>query len=150
MINRMALTMPMIRTGKANCLGTLTRSSAVPHRVIPAANDGMLLSGSAALESKRPSPIANTRKPPATMSFPSTKAFYCKQRGCHHQPGTVDCPQNRLQRWRDRCSSDAATMLGFRTTADHSCVTSRSASYDNRHRICERLSLATMATSASE
>jgi hypothetical protein len=44
----MALTMPMIRTGNANSLGTLTRSSAVPHRVMPAANDGMLLSGSVA------------------------------------------------------------------------------------------------------
>jgi hypothetical protein len=74
MINRAALATPMIRTGKAKSPGILTRSSAVPHRVIPAAKDGTLLSGlAAAHESKTPSPIANTRKPTATRSFPVRK-----------------------------------------------------------------------------
>jgi hypothetical protein len=104
----MALTMPMIRTGKANSLGTLTRSSAVPHRVIPAANDRMPLSGSAAaLESTTPSPIANTRKPPATTSFPVRKHFIVSSTVAITSPAPSDRPQNRLQRWRDHRPGDA-------------------------------------------
>src|SRR6266566_8255409 len=63
--------MPTRRTQPANSLGTLVSKRAADHRAVPAANEGTLPTRVVAFpESITPSPIANTRNPAATTSFP--------------------------------------------------------------------------------
>ena len=71
---RIAPMMPTKRTQLANSLGTLVSRRAADHRAVPAANEGTLSARVAAVpESITPSPIANTRNPAATKSFPFLK-----------------------------------------------------------------------------
>src|SRR5437899_2442834 len=68
---RSEATMPERRTPMANSLGILTSRRAVAHKAAPPAKAGTLPAEPAAVpESIMPSPIANTRNPAATKSFP--------------------------------------------------------------------------------
>src|SRR3954470_7800939 len=74
--NRQAATAPSSRSDDGSCRGALIRASAAAHNALPAANAGTLALGPAAVPERRtPSPIANTRKPPATISAPARKYF---------------------------------------------------------------------------
>ena len=71
-----ALIRAKTRATVARTCGTLTSRSAVAHSPVPAANEGTLPAGPAAVpDSSTASPIANTRNPPATRSCPFRKYF---------------------------------------------------------------------------
>jgi len=74
--NRIELAMPTRRTGMENSPGILINKREVAHKAVPAANAGTLPTRPAAVpESITASPIANTRNPAATKSFPFLKNF---------------------------------------------------------------------------
>jgi hypothetical protein len=76
MAKRTEAARPRIRTPMANSLGTLTSKRAVAHNAVPAAKDGALAARVPAVpESITPSPMANTKKPAATISLPLLKNF---------------------------------------------------------------------------
>lgn len=65
---------PDTRTQIANSRGMLMSKRAVAHRAVPAAKAGTLSAKFAAVPDRiTPSPIANTRKPAETRSFPFRK-----------------------------------------------------------------------------
>jgi len=67
---------PARRAQTANSLGTPVSRSAADHNAVPAPNEGTLPARVVAVpESMTPSPIANTRNPAATTSFPLLKNF---------------------------------------------------------------------------
>ena len=112
-IKWIALAMPRIRIGRANNLGMLMSSSAVAHKVVPAAKEGILPAGPAAVpESRTPSPIAKTRKPPATMSFLDKKYFKASKAVAITKPALSIAHQKCLQiqlRNRGPCQAEHAT-----------------------------------------
>ena len=71
MANRIELAIPTRRTQKGNSRGILINKSAVAQKAVPAANAGTLPARPAAVpESMTASPMAKTRNPAATKSFP--------------------------------------------------------------------------------
>jgi len=73
---RIAPRVPASRIHMANSLGTLVRRSAADYNAVPAANAGTLASSVPAVpDSMTASPMANTRKPAETVSFPARKYF---------------------------------------------------------------------------
>jgi len=74
-----AVEIPTRRTHKANSFGTLMSKSATAQSATPLPNEGMPPSRPAATpETRKLSPIANTRKPAATQSQPFRKNFMVK------------------------------------------------------------------------
>jgi hypothetical protein len=76
MTKRIEAATPRRRTPIANSLGRLMSRRAVAHKAVPAAKEGTLSAKLPAVpESITPSPIANTRNPAATISFPFLTNF---------------------------------------------------------------------------
>jgi len=96
--NRIELAIPTKRTKMGNSLGMLINKSEVAHNPAPPANAGTLPTRPAAVpESMTASPIANTRNPAATKSFPFLRNFRVSRAAAITRP-RLSIPQEMFRR----------------------------------------------------